>query len=480
MLAIGDRDYRTDASRRAVLRAHAGRAKTDAYRLDFKLLAWNANEIENYVLDRTAMLNMLDRQADERGAGMEWRQQRGAFVAELDRLLNAEREHVRQSVATRTRQEDRKLALSKALGRADQFLATRWKQPERWCDAKAVLGGLRAWLQSRGLALRLAEGDIIREMSAVPDDVRKTLRALQALSRDVSTHLFGQEINAETYASGRPGAFHPCERRLPVARVRLHALEPALRQEPEERPRAHGRQEGHARPALRHRACGRCRVLPGHPLQRRPDALPRQQALEDEAGHAARQPHRRGPQRQLAVHRRRRPGREQHPPLDHRERLAGGDSRPPAQRYRPLRKNLGKKNCELGEQDIARICDTFLAFEETEQSRVFDNAAFGYWKVTVERPLRIEGADPNRAYKAAEIRELKENGKRSEVAPAIIRKIHKRGTEPDPLRGRFEAAVDGRAAVLEYEPDTNLRDTEQIPLQEEGGIEAFLRREVLP
>ena len=82
--------------------------------------------------------------------------------------------------------------------------------------------------------------------------------------------------------------------------------------------------------------------------------------------------------------------------------------------YRPLRKNLGKKNCELGEEDIARICDTFLAFEETEQSKIFDNAAFGYWKVTVERPLRIEGADPNRVYKAAEIKRLKESGKRSE------------------------------------------------------------------
>ena len=66
--------------------------------------------------------------------------------------------------------------------------------------------------------------------------------------------------------------------------------------------------------------------------------------------------------------------------------------------FRPLRKNLGKKNCELGEEDIARICDTFLDFEETEQSKIFDNAAFGYWKVTVERPLRIEGADPNRVY----------------------------------------------------------------------------------
>ena len=148
--------------------------------------------------------------------------------------------------------------------------------------------------------------------------------------------------------------------------------------------------------------------------------------------------------------------------------------------FRPLRKNLGKKNCELGEEDIARICDTFLAFEETGQSRIFDNAAFGYWKVTVERPLRIEDADPNRAYKAAEIKQLKQDGKRSEDAPAIIRKIHKRGTEPDPLRGLFAASVDSRAAVVEYEPDTDLRDTEQVPLQEEAGIEAFLRREVLP
>ncbi len=148
--------------------------------------------------------------------------------------------------------------------------------------------------------------------------------------------------------------------------------------------------------------------------------------------------------------------------------------------FRPLRKNLGKKNCELGEDDIARICHTFLAFEESEQSKIFDNAAFGYWKVTVERPLRIEGADPNRAYKAAEIRNLKESGKRSPDAPPLIRKIHKRGAEDDPLRGLFAATVNGRPAVVEYEPDADLRDTEQIPLQQAGGIEAFLRREVLP
>ena len=148
--------------------------------------------------------------------------------------------------------------------------------------------------------------------------------------------------------------------------------------------------------------------------------------------------------------------------------------------HRPLRKNLGKKNCELGEEEIVRICDAFIAFEETEQSKIFDNAAFGYWKVTVERPLRIEGADPNRAYKAAEIKKLKEDGERSETAPAVIRKIHRRGTDADPFRGRFEATINGKAAVVEYETDTDLRDTEQIPLLEEGGIEAFLKREILP
>ncbi len=62
--------------------------------------------------------------------------------------------------------------------------------------------------------------------------------------------------------------------------------------------------------------------------------------------------------------------------------------------FKPLRKNLGKKNCELSDEDIQRICDTFLAFEETEQSKIFPNAAFGYWKVTVERPLRRRGHRP--------------------------------------------------------------------------------------
>ena len=202
--------------------------------------------------------------------------------------------------------------------------------------------------------------------------------------------------------------------------------------------------------------------------------------------------------------------------------------------YRPLRKNLGNKNCELSDEDVARICDAFLAFEETEQSKIFPNEAFGYWKVIVERPLRLTvdlspdhrqrfraacrdakeeplanvidrvatvlGAGPHLDFKRfmevvvadASAHGVKLTAKRKkllqvalayreEAAAPVIKKTHKPGAvEPDPIRGLIEAAVDGQSSVVEYEPDTDLRDTEQVPLLHEGGVEAFLRREVLP
>jgi len=271
--------------------------------------------------------------------------------------------------------------------------------------------------------------------------------------------------------------------------------------------------------------------------------------------------------------------------------------------FRPLRKNMGKKNCELAPEDIQRICDTFLAFEETPQSKIFPNAAFGYWKVKVERPLRLRSqltrprietlrfASGDEEIRAALYEQLgddlfekpavvrdelaklvdnwgqddagddEENGEgggkkglpektrkkllepdtwkrdaalvetaeklrtalgdglfedhnvflervdaalkklglklsasdlkliinavswREEAAPPVIKKVHKKGIAPDPLRGLFEGrALSPKAPppVVEYEPDSELRDFEQIPLLEEGGIAAFIRREVLP
>lgn len=149
--------------------------------------------------------------------------------------------------------------------------------------------------------------------------------------------------------------------------------------------------------------------------------------------------------------------------------------------FKPLRKNLGKKNCELSPADIQRIMDTFLDFKETEQSKIFQNEAFGYQKVTVERPLRIKGINPAKDYSAKEIKELKETGVRDESAPAVIKKLYPISKmEPNPLQGLFPTEIHGQKFVAEYEPDSDLRDTEQIPLLEDGGVEAFIQREVLP
>lgn len=51
-------------------------------------------------------------------------------------------------------------------------------------------------------------------------------------------------------------------------------------------------------------------------------------------------------------------------------------------------------------------------------------------------------------------------------------------TAPDPVRGLFERTIAGKRVVVEYETDNDLSETEQVPLLE-GGIEAFIRREVL-
>ncbi|MGO9743219.1 MAG: N-6 DNA methylase [Roseiarcus sp.] len=202
--------------------------------------------------------------------------------------------------------------------------------------------------------------------------------------------------------------------------------------------------------------------------------------------------------------------------------------------FKPLRKNLGKKNCELADADVERIVETFVKFEETEHSRIFDNAEFGYWKVTVERPLRLSvdlspshrdrfrricaeldeapvahvvdrvhlrlGDGPHKDYNAfvaaveadAEQHGVKISAKRAkllqsalavrdESAERVIRRIHKPGKMvADSLHGLFPHSIAGKRCVVEFEPDSELRDTETIPFKEQGGIEAFIRREVLP
>jgi type I restriction enzyme M protein len=148
--------------------------------------------------------------------------------------------------------------------------------------------------------------------------------------------------------------------------------------------------------------------------------------------------------------------------------------------FKPLRRNLGKKNCELTEDDINRICDVFLNFKETEESKVFPNEAFGYRKITVERPLRLAGVKTDRTYSPKELKMLKQEAQREPDAGPIIKKVHPSGTRSEPFRSLFEATIDGRPSVVEYEADPDLRDTEKVPFLYEGGIEGFMERQVLP
>jgi type I restriction enzyme M protein len=57
--------------------------------------------------------------------------------------------------------------------------------------------------------------------------------------------------------------------------------------------------------------------------------------------------------------------------------------------YQKLRKNLGEKNCEFSDDHIHQITQLYLDMPNDGISKVFNNRDFGYYKVTVERPLRL-------------------------------------------------------------------------------------------
>lgn len=124
---------------------------------------------------------------------------------------------------------------------------------------------------------------------------------------------------------------------------------------------------------------------------------------------------------------------------------------------------------------------------ESEQSKIFPNAAFGDWKITTERPLRYKNIEPNARYSSAQVKQLKASGPPEPDGMAVIRKKHGLGeVAEDLLHGRTEIdfvypdGSDSYERVVELEPDPALRDTEQMPLVTPGGIQGFMEREVWP
>ena len=155
----------------------------------------------------------------------------------------------------------------------------------------------------------------------------------------------------------------------------------------------------------------------------------------------------------------------------------------------PLRKNMGNKNCELTPDIRKEIVRIFLDMEESEVSMIFNNEEFGYWNVTVERPLRLRvcpekpiPADTFKkseeydsvcaaiqaASKSASLDDWTAFAKATKLKAATLKKVRPFITEKDPA-----------AKPIDGEPDVDLRDTENIPFTYEGGIDAFIQNEVL-
>lgn len=156
----------------------------------------------------------------------------------------------------------------------------------------------------------------------------------------------------------------------------------------------------------------------------------------------------------------------------------------------PLRKNLGEKNCETNETDRQQIMQLLNRFEETPQSKIFANEEFGYWEIKVDRPLRL------RVLPESDITAGKLTSKEQEACKAAMQAV----PNDTPLNnwdayaaalGKLTKTVKNKLRALITVPDPScepvageadraLRDTEQVPLTYPGGIEAFMRNEVLP
>ena len=136
----------------------------------------------------------------------------------------------------------------------------------------------------------------------------------------------------------------------------------------------------------------------------------------------------------------------------------------------PLRKNMGKKNCELTPEIRREIVRVFMEMEQNEASMIFDNEEFGYWSVTVDLPLRLR-IYPDREIPADLFKKADEF--------AAVRSAVAEAAKTSPLDG-WRAFQKPTAQPIEGEPDVDLRDTENIPFTYKGGINAFIQSEVLP
>ncbi len=198
--------------------------------------------------------------------------------------------------------------------------------------------------------------------------------------------------------------------------------------------------------------------------------------------------------------------------------------------WSPMRKSMGDKRREISAEHIENITKIYLDFQNSEVSKIFNTTGFGFRKVTIERPLRLNfQASPERIAQLEEqtaFKNLSKSSKRAQEEKAFEEAVGRKQQEairnmlrsmPDtlfkdrvlferaldqaietasplvdlpkisaPLRKAIFAALSERDETTEIccdkagkpEPDPELRDTESVPLGEE--IRSYFEREVLP
>jgi len=200
--------------------------------------------------------------------------------------------------------------------------------------------------------------------------------------------------------------------------------------------------------------------------------------------------------------------------------------------FERMRKPLGEKRKMLNESHIADLTQIYGNFVEGEFCKIFDDDDFAYWKVTVERPLRLNfqasaermerireqtafaNLAKSRKRKPEEIAKEEAEGKkqqdailaaigtidgsvlyknRSEFTKVLSKAFKKAGLDiKAPLMKSILAGLSEKDKTADVctdakgnpEPDTDLRDIEQIPFTratpEKDAIEAYIEREVKP
>lgn len=195
--------------------------------------------------------------------------------------------------------------------------------------------------------------------------------------------------------------------------------------------------------------------------------------------------------------------------------------------FKKMRKSLGNKRNEICESQREEITRLYGEFKESEHCRIFDNSDFGYHQITVERPLKLnfevteerlvrvrdsgafQGLTESKKKKDKKtIPKEEEAGKRlqediiltlqtlsgkglvknrekfSEMMKTAFKQ--KNIAIPTPLFKAILMALSERDETADVcldkdgnpEPDSELRDTENVPLKED--IDAYMTREVLP